>query len=99
MKSADDVDFFESDARRFGYPYQLAFYRALLAAVIGVSLPVYLVGVEKREPYRCGVWRVGEGLLGLAQSENEQAIERLKVCRERDTWPSGFERILDLDWI
>ena len=62
-------------------------------------LPVHLIAVEKREPLRCGVWRMGEEVLGLAQKENEEAIERLKVCRENDDWPTGYEDIRIFDWI
>jgi len=27
--------------------------------VIGKMVPVYVIAVEKQEPYRCGVWQVG----------------------------------------
>ena len=99
VKTCDDIDYFESDARRFGYPFQLAFYRSLLAIATGSTPTAHLVAVEKASPHRCGVWRLGESLLGTAQSENERTIGRLKVCRETDTWPSGFESILTLDWM
>ena len=65
----------------------------------GTVLPVYLIAVEKREPFRCGVWRMGEDVLGIAQKENEEAIARLKECRERDHWPTGYEDIRVFDWI
>ncbi len=55
--------------------------------------------MEKREPFRCGVWRMGEDVLGIAQKENEEAIARLKACRERDHWPTGYEDIRVFDWI
>ena len=45
---------FEVDAKRFGYAYQLAFYRAVLAQLLCLPMPVHLIAVEKREPYRCG---------------------------------------------
>jgi hypothetical protein len=69
----------------------LAFYRAVLAQVIGLWMPVHLVAVEKREPYRCGVWRVEPQALSIAQQENEAAIGRLKRCRETGHWPTGYE--------
>jgi len=55
--------------------------------------------VEKREPFRCGVWRMGEEVLGIAQKDNENSIERLKGCRERDHYPTGYEEIRVFDWI
>lgn len=97
LKSCDDLDYLESDARRFGYPFQLAFYRSLLARVTGVNISAYMVCIEKKVPYRTGVWRMEEGLLAVAQRQNEEAIERLKRCREMDTWPSGYEAIRCLE--
>jgi hypothetical protein len=63
----------------------------------GVRMPVHLIAVEKKEPFRCGVWQVSSEALGLAQRDNEQAMERLKQCEESDNWPTGYEekRVLD----
>ena len=69
----------------------------MLAQVIGVMVPVHLIAVEKKPPYRCGVWRVSNETLGLAQKANEDAIARLCVCIATDRWPTGYEepRIFD----
>ena len=97
LKTCDDLTWFEADARRHGYVYQLAFYRAVLAQVVDQFVPVHLVAVEKKEPYRCGVWQVSEEVLGIAQRENEQAIDRLRLCELSNHWPTGYEdlRIFD----
>ena len=60
-------------------------------------VPVHLIAVEKKEPYRCGVWKVSEETLNQAQRENEAAIRRLLACRESGEWPTGFEEIRVLD--
>lgn len=99
LKTCDNLEWLEMDARTYRYVHQLAFYRSLLSFVSGVVVPVYLIAVEKREPFRCGVWRMGEDVLGIAQKENEEAIERLKAFRERDHWPTGYEEIRIFDWI
>ncbi len=99
LKTCDNLDWLQMDARSFGYANQMAFYRSLVAAVTCETLPVYLIAVEKREPFRAGVWRMGEQVLGVAQKENEEAIARLKTCRECDHWPTGYEDIHVLDWI
>ena len=92
FKTCDDLTWFESDARRYGYHRQMAFYRAVLAEAIGGPLvPVHLVAVEKKEPFRCGVWRVSDDTLAIAQAENEAAIKRLKRCHDLGDWPSGYE--------
>jgi len=97
LKTADHLDYFEADARRFQYAHQMAFYRALIEEVIGQRVPVYLIGVEKKEPFRCGVWRLSDDTLAIAQRENEAAVRRLVACRKRDEWPTGYEEVRILD--
>jgi hypothetical protein len=93
LKTCDSIRYLEADARSFGYLYQLAFYRSILALVGGEKVQVYLVAVEKREPYRCGVWRIEPGVLDIAERDNEAALERLKYCQANDTWPTGYEEL------
>jgi hypothetical protein len=93
LKTCDDLGYFEADARRYGYVHQLAFYRAVLRQVIGLVMPAFFLGIEKKEPFRCGVWRIHEDALAQAQRENEAAIERLKRCVVTDTWPNGYEDV------
>ncbi len=98
FKTCDDLTWFESDARRFGYHRQMGFYQAVLSQVLdGLMVPVHLVAIEKKEPFRCGVWRVSDDTLAIAQRENEAAIRRLQVCQRRDQWPTGYEEIRVLD--
>ena len=99
LKTCDNLDWLQTDARGYGYAHQLAFYRSMVASVTGTNLPVYMIAVEKREPLRCGVWRMSEEVLGLAQKENEEGIARLKDCRQRDEWLTGYEDIRTFDWI
>lgn len=98
LKTCDDLTWFEADARRYGYRYQLAFYQAVLAEEIGERVPVFMVGVEKKPPFRSGTWRVSDDTLAIARQENEAAIRRLIQCRETNQWPTGFEqtRLLDV---
>ena len=99
LKTCDDLDTFESDTRKYGYKYQLAFYYAVLkTAVPDLPSPAHIIAVEKREPYRCGVWIMPEAILFQAQTTNEATIERLKIARLCDTWPTGYEtaRVLSL---
>jgi PDDEXK-like domain of unknown function (DUF3799) len=91
LKTCDDLTWFEADARRYDYAYQLTFYRAVLARVIGLPMPIHLIAVEKKEPFRCGVWRVDAQVLAIAQRENETAIARLRRCRAANHWPTGYE--------
>ena len=97
LKTCDDITWFEADAKRYGYIHQMAFYRAVLAQVIGQLVPVQLIAVEKKQPIRTGLWLISEESLAYAQKENEAALERLKQCKAADTWPTGYEeqRVLD----
>ena len=60
---------------------------------LGEHVPVHIVAVEKREPFRCGVWRVSDDTLAIARKENEAAIRRLIRCRDLGDWPTGYEEI------
>lgn len=97
LKTCDDLTWFEADSRRYGYAHQLAFYRAVLSKALGIYVPVHLIAVEKKEPFRCGVWRLSDEVLNLAQKDNELAIDRLHACMANDVWPTGYEepRIFD----
>ena len=102
LKTADDLTWFENDARKFGYAYQMAFYRAVLAKALGkepTDIPVHIIAVEKKEPFRCGVWLVTPDVLANAQKENEEAIELLAQCREAKHWPTGYEQVRTFDYI
>lgn len=99
LKTCDRLDWFESDLLSFGYPHQLAFYRALLAQVWGVVLPVHVIAVEKREPFRTGVWRIAPRVLEVAQHENEHAMDELAGCRATGIWPTRFESLRTFDRI
>ena len=99
LKTCDDLTWFEADAKRFGYVYQMAFYRSVLQQVIGLVVPVYFIGVEKKPPYRAGVWRVDGDILAQAQRENEAAMYRLNLCTESNTFPTGYAEVRVFDLI
>lgn len=99
LKTIDDLDWFEAQARSFGYAHQLAFYRAVLGAVAGVQVDASIIAVEKQAPYRVGVWRFSDQVLAAAARDNLAAIERLKICRTQDRWPTGYETIRTYDYI
>ena len=93
LKTADELDSFELSMRAFGYLHQVAFYRALVAAASSHILPVHIVAVEKREPFRCGVWQVAPQVLDEAQRDCEEAMQDLKRCRETGNWFTRFESL------
>ena len=97
LKTCDEIDSFEAAVRAFGYVHQVAFYRALVAQVSGHVLPVHIVAVEKREPFRCGVWQIAPAVLEQARRENEEAMRDLRRCRETGDWFTRFESLRLID--
>ncbi|NLF33253.1 MAG: hypothetical protein GX591_20500 [Planctomycetes bacterium] len=98
LKTCDDLTWFEADAKRYGYANQVAFYQSVLAEVTGRHVPVHIIAIEKREPFRCGVWRVSDDTLTSFRRINEAAIGRLLACRGQNDWPTDYEiiRLLDI---
>lgn len=97
LKTCDHLDEFELAVRAFDYVHQVAFYRALVALVSGHVLPVHIVAVEKREPFRCGVWQVAIAALDQAQAQNEEAMADLRRCRETGNWFTRYESLRLVD--
>lgn len=97
LKTCQDLDRFEYDAKRYGYHHQLAFYQAVIGARTGETIPVHIIAVEKKEPYRCGLWWVCQETLDAGRAENEAAIVRWKQCLKDDDFPTGFETVRTLN--
>jgi len=93
LKTCASIDTFEADAIDYGYIEQMAFYRELLADVSGREAEVHLIAIEKRAPYRCGVWTIDRSDLDRAAAVNIELIEELKACKVADVWPTRFEDI------
>ncbi len=97
LKTCDSLKWFESDCRRYGYIFQLAFYRAVIRIVTGVTVPIHIIAVEKNEPFATGVWQLTGEVLDLAERINEAALERYKNCQHTGIWPTGYEDIRIID--
>lgn len=93
LKTTDSLDGFELDLQAYGYVEQMAFYRSMVAQASGSVLPVHLIAVEKREPYRCGVWQLAPNVLEAAQERNTQAMQELTRARETGVWVTRFESL------
>lgn len=100
LKTCDSLQFFESDCRRYGYIGQMAFYRSVFFRTTGRLFPVYLIAVEKNEPYSTGVWRIHPDALARAEQENADTLAFYDACRSANVWPSGYEQIrtLGIPW-
>lgn len=94
LKSCRSLPSFPYDAEKYGYFNQLAFYREVLRlSNIGFNSRVDIIATEKAYPFRTGIWNVSPVSLDSAQEENEVYMKKLKVCQERNVWPTGYEAI------
>ena len=107
LKTCADVDKFGYDIRDFGYVTQMAFYaKCLKLAGYDKPLNVYLVFVEKKEPYRVSVVEFFPMTLvdgnEIAQTPakygvgNDAMIAELKRCRETGVWPTRYEEVIKI---
>ena len=106
LKTVADISAFERDARKYGYDKQLAFYRTVFAEAVKNTAPdgepvwpeVYIIAIEKAQPFRCGVWKLTDVLLDQANTVNLNAMSCLRECRCQNTWPTGYEdqRVMDV---
>jgi hypothetical protein len=92
LKTCNDLDEFEADSRLYHYIDQMAFYQAVLCEVTDELVPVHLIGVEKREPHRCGVWLLDADDLYDATLDNEDEMRKLALCQAANEWPTGYEQ-------
>ena len=92
LKTCRDIKMFEYDMRTYGYAFQMAFYRQVLAAATGTTYPVHIVAVDKTDFHIAGYWSLPAAELDIAERINTAAMNRLKECRETDIWPTGYER-------
>ncbi len=93
LKTTDDITYFESDAKRYGYPQQFAFYCDVFEAAVGSPAHVAVIVAEKKAPFRVGLWHFPKELLVEFSAINREALEHYKNCQEQDRWPTGYEAI------
>ena len=99
LKTSRDLDTFEAQIREYGYAHQLAFYHAVLSAFLKRDrpIPVYIVAVEKSEPFRCGVWHIQPWVLAQARQQNERAMHELLACNQEGDWFTRYEELRQVD--
>jgi len=98
LKTCKALRWFESDAKKFGYIRQFAFYRRVLRDVTGIhGWPFYVIAVEKEFPFSCGVWKISEAAMDAADAQNEKTFAMYAKCAEGNEWPEGYEMMRVFD--
>jgi len=106
LKTCSDLDSFEYDARKFLYGIQFAFYQKIFVSAVLeefdldaiVTPKIFVIAIEKREPFRCGVFEVPDYVLSTYTERIDSAIELLQQCRSIGEYPTLYEslRILNI---
>ena len=106
LKTCSDLDSFEYDAKRFLYGIQFSFYQQILLRSVfdeydvdnAIPAKVFVIAVEKKEPFRCGVFEVPDYMLGHFTEKIHTAIESLKECQRAGEYPTLYEtmRVLNI---
>ena len=96
LKTTRCLDTFIRDTKEFSYLIQLAFYQEVIYQSTGMILPVYMVAVEKKAPYRCGVWQVAQDQLNTCIAQLKRQMARLRDSLSTNNWPTGYEEIRPL---
>lgn len=79
---------FASDACRFGYSRQAAFYQDAIAALMddGELRPVLFLVVEKEPPYRVRLYELDDDFIDLGRRQNEEGLQRYLRCKLDNRW-------------
>jgi len=101
LKTTDNLDAFEYSIPKYGYPTSGAFYRSVFQAASKEFFPpnYYLVVVEKKPPYRTGVWKLSENVMDMCEKMNTKNIKHFKECSASGVWPLGFEEMNIYEYI
>lgn len=105
LKTCSDIDRFGYDIRDFGYVFQMAFYAQCVMLASGSQTPnVYLVAVEKKEPFRVSVTQIVQLTLDDAihhhmggeawRDDCDAMLAELNECRVSGFWPTRYEEVI-----
>jgi len=98
LKTCDDLNFFEQDAARFQYVHQAALYNMVFKQSLGYldyDVKARIVAVEKRIPFRVGVFSLDSSIKGAVCDIDRELVE-LHRCRKHNEWPTGFEMVREI---
>jgi hypothetical protein len=97
LKTCDDLDDFPWTIEARAYYRQLAWYRSLLRAGGHPYRASYLIAIEKEEPLRCEVYRIGEETLNAGEKQNQSTLKDLLSSLHTDYWPGGRADIIEIN--
>lgn len=93
LKTTAEIKWFEKDCFKYNYVQQMAFYQAVLEQATGKKYPVYIIAVEKQEPYACGVWNITQSALNDFRLRNAHFIAKLIEAKKTMKFETGYEKL------
>ncbi len=103
LKTAADAetDTFSREALRYGYDVQAAHYLDAYQHKESSVMPDwYFIVIEKSEPYAVNVLKADTGFLDYGFIRRQELIEKLKACREKESFPGyGINELLLPAWV
>lgn len=94
--SCTEPEGFSRHAAKHHWHVQIAFYdEGARLNGIDTSKGLYLIGVEPVPPYAVTVMRVPQETIEIAQRVYVKWLERLRIARENDHWPTYTQTIVD----
>jgi len=95
VKTTASLDDFERSFARYSYGRQLAFYREMLRELgQGSDWRVYVLAIEKDEPFRGQMYQVMDSTLLVAREEILRGLEQYRAVFNEfgeNVWPISFQ--------
>lgn len=95
LKTCQDarVPAFERNVAKYGWHFQAAYYK-YLAKLCGLTHNNFcFVAIEKSRPWGIQLHSLEVVSMGYAYDKNGEALERLKECQDKNSWPCYDEEI------
>lgn len=84
-------DAFGRDAAKFGYVFQMAFYRRACSVLFhGKAFDAYIVAIESEAPYAVAVYSIDDGTLAVGMSEVRSRMAQYAAAVKNNKWP-GYD--------
>lgn len=92
-----DIKSFQRSFYSYGYHIQAGMINQAILAVTGKDIRNFVfVAIEKEPPYAVGVYQLEEAGLVRGIQEFKDMILGVKMCMEKDEWPSYTPGLIDL---
>ncbi len=94
LKSCDSLEGFKFDINQYNYLQQMGFYYNMLKLNGANPQIVELLAVEKKEPYRAGLFRIDTKVLDEEADNIGKLLDEYRECKAKNVWPPRFEDVV-----